>query len=194
MPVHRILRCQPHPTPRIEELFSRQHPSRILGGLSTSSARLLRKGINLLPRVDAATHEMWEAVGLTNASPRINQLFADLMRGPLAVSEKHPSQGLDLLHRMGRGAQYWGNFSCRSLDTIYPKSMQTSSTMLLNKGHNLLTPVLCGRLHAPWSLCWLGRQAEWESSELLSEPRTMWGCGGRWQGQCACVSWTHWLP
>ena len=103
MPVHRILRCQPHPTPRTEALFSRQRTSRILGGLSTSSARLLRKGINLLPRVDAATHEMWEAGGLTNASPRINQLFADLMRGPLAVSEKHPSQGLDLLHRMGGG-------------------------------------------------------------------------------------------
>ena len=51
-------------------------------------------------KVNAATHEMWEAVGLRNSSPRINHLFAELMRGDL-VNERHPHQGLNLLQRMG---------------------------------------------------------------------------------------------
>ena len=53
-------------------------------------------------KVNAATHEMWEAVGLRNSSPRINQLFAELMRGPLLVNDRHPYQGLNLLQRMGQ--------------------------------------------------------------------------------------------
>ena len=34
---------------------------------------------------------MWEAVGLTNASPRFNELFAELMRGSLVVNDRRPS-------------------------------------------------------------------------------------------------------
>ena len=97
------------------------------------SARLLRKGINLLPRVDAATHEMWEAGGLTNASPRVNQLFADLMRGPLAVSEKHPSQGLDLLYRMG-GASSGATFPAAASILFIPRACR------LRQGSQSLDP------------------------------------------------------
>lgn len=51
-------------------------------------------------KVNAATREMWEAVGLRNSSPRINDLFAELMRGPLLVNDRHPFQGMNLLHLM----------------------------------------------------------------------------------------------
>ena len=100
-------------------------------------------------KVNAATHEMWEAVGLRNSSPRINQLFAELMRGPLLVNDRHPYQGLNLLQRMGQ-LPALGQIFCHKINIFWLQSMQNSSGRRLKKGPKLLTRAPCGRLHAPW--------------------------------------------